>query len=281
VITLDQIESQIILAVGRQRIKIGDLKNHVKAANQTVWDRVERLIAAGYLSSEKGGFPPIRWLELTSQGLTEFRKLKTISNYQVIFELGAALKKEIAGVPQGGEICKELIRAYPDSSWLAESPTVEYLIETGEWMKVGDALEKLKANIHTWQDVRGDYRLFLDAALEEDWYFSIKYQRWSGVLKKFQGDPADPMRDPSLQYYQGSPAESLTAMLRAEVRGNLDVLQHMQERLHSALRIADLYQVKTLAPALDLLDLVKANERSKSIVESTRDLLIEVLKLIY
>ena len=83
---IDIVGKQILFAVAEsQKIKIGDLEKKVRASRQTIWNRVNVLVAVGYLKEERDRFPPTRWLELTDKGyqlLQMIRVLDSISASQ-------------------------------------------------------------------------------------------------------------------------------------------------------------------------------------------------------
>jgi DNA-binding MarR family transcriptional regulator len=76
-IKVESLDREIILAVGRAgKINITQLINRVNASGQTVYTYVAKLIGAGILAEERGGFPQTRWLSLTLAGRELYLKLE-------------------------------------------------------------------------------------------------------------------------------------------------------------------------------------------------------------
>jgi len=69
---------EIILTVGRAgKINMTQLIGGVSASGQTVYTYVAKLVAAGILAEERGGFPQAIWLSLTPAGKDLYLKLET------------------------------------------------------------------------------------------------------------------------------------------------------------------------------------------------------------
>jgi len=100
---MESLDREIILAVGRAgKINMTQLIDRVNASGQTVYTYVAKLIGAGILAEERGGFPQTRWLSLTPAGRELYLKLEAeeaafqtspapLQNFQ------EAVKKRVSG----------------------------------------------------------------------------------------------------------------------------------------------------------------------------------------
>ena len=110
---LDPVNSSIIENVGEKGTKISGLEDHVPAARQTIWNRVDRLIETGYLKDSKGGFPPVRFLTLTEKG-------KLASEY-------IRVRKKLipASEKAKGLLSKMLLAKHSGSVEFSQSPNIQ------------------------------------------------------------------------------------------------------------------------------------------------------------
>lgn len=272
---------QILKALAKGRKKMLDLGKEVSASKQTILERVNDLVARGYLQEQRDKFPPTRWISLTEMGRMELQKQEQVGRFTLITNLGSRLAEELATKKERAtEIRRELIRVEPDLSFVSSDSLIKWLTETGEWKKLGDSFETLKQNTLCLIETHAYYERFLDYAFVGRPHFANKFRKWPRS-QGAEDDQDEPEWNPELKYYGGSPTEAPLKFIDSLIRGNLDVLGHSKKRLNVALQFADETDVHSLAEALDALDLVKLNTHVKSIIEETEQTLGTVLEKIY
>ena len=99
-IRIDDVSRQILFAVAEaEKIKIGDLERMVEASRQTIWNRVNVLVAAGFLKEERDRFPPTRWLSIAKKrSLFLSRKKEIIEIPEQPGEWGLELTDELKSI---------------------------------------------------------------------------------------------------------------------------------------------------------------------------------------
>ncbi|MDG6907800.1 MAG: winged helix-turn-helix transcriptional regulator [Nitrososphaerota archaeon] len=270
----DGLREQILRALAKGRKKMLDLEREVDASKQTILERVNDLVAHGYLQEQRDKFPPTRWISLTEIGRKELQMQEQVSRFRLISSLGSRLAEELnTKKERATEIRRELIRVEPDLEFASYGSLIKWLSETGEWKRLGDSFDILKQNTLRLDETRTYYKQFLDYAFEKRPPFEAKYRR-------VEGEEDEPDWNPELKYYHGPPNDAPLRFIESLIRGDLDVLDHCRKRLNAALEFADETNVQTLAEALDALDLVKINKHIKSIIEEMEQTLDTVLEMI-
>jgi DNA-binding MarR family transcriptional regulator len=273
----NELRGQILKALAKGRKKMLDLGKEVSASKQTILERVNDLVAQGYLQEQRDKFPPTRWISLTEMGRMELQKQEQVSRFTLIYSLGSRLAEELTTKKERAtEIRRELIRVEPDLSFVSSHSLIKWLTETGEWKKLGDSFETLKQNTLCLIETRTYYERFLDYAFVGRPHFANKFRKWPRS-QGAEDDQDEPEWNPELKYYGGPPTDAPLKFIDSLIRGDLDVLGHSKKRLNAALQFADESDVHSLAEALDALDLVKLNTHVKSIIEEMEQTLGTVL----
>jgi Mn-dependent DtxR family transcriptional regulator len=212
--------------------------------------------------------------DLTDVGRKELRKQNHIGRFRLITSLGEELGRDLKSCAKASEIRKELIRVEPDLSLASSDSLVKWLRETTEWKRLGDDYEQLRQNTSRLKEAHSEYGWFLDYALGEWSTFENRFRSsWhtkTNIVHEGAGKD-DPEFNPELKYYKASPSKNPLEFIRSLLQGNLDVLGHAKKRLGVALRYADEANVHSLVKALEVLDLMNTDRRTKSVIEQTED----------
>ncbi|MDG6908736.1 MAG: hypothetical protein JRN20_23465 [Nitrososphaerota archaeon] len=211
---VDGLREQILRALAKGRKKMLELESEVDASKQTILERVNDLIARGYLQEQRDKFPPTRWISLTEMGRRELQKQEQVNRFRLISSLGSRLAEELSTKKERAtEIRRELIRVEPDLSFASYGSLIKWLSETGEWKELGDSFDLLKQNMLRLDENRTYYKQFLDYAFEKRPPFEAKYRRAEGAED-------EPEWNPELKYYRGPPNDAPLRFIDSLIRGD-------------------------------------------------------------